>query len=98
MVDISEQSSLLPRPNLHVSLEQIPRDDEVLNLVRPLVDARHTQIAVPALNRHLAGVAHAAVYLHHAINYAVRHACAIELRYACLVAIIQALIDLPRRV
>jgi len=36
--------------------------------------------------------------LHHAINYAVRHVGAIELRYACLVAIVQALIDLPRRV
>jgi hypothetical protein len=33
LVNISEQSILLPRAQLHIPLEQIPGDDEMLDLV-----------------------------------------------------------------
>src|SRR5260370_21102075 len=86
---------LLPRPNFHVSFEQIACNDEMLDFVSALVDARYTQVAVPAFNRHFAGVAHAAVNLHYAVYDAIGHIRPVELCHTCLVAVIQSLIDFP---
>jgi len=41
-VSIGEQRSLLPPTNLHVSLQQIPGYDEMLDLVGPFINSRHT--------------------------------------------------------
>src|SRR5258708_17514487 len=67
----------------------------MLDFVSALVDARYTQVAVPAFNRHFAGVAHAAVNLHYAVYDAIGHIRPVELCHTCLVAVIQSLIDFP---
>src|SRR5260370_23831289 len=97
MVDTSEQSNLLPGAYLHVALEQVAGEDEMLDLIRAFVDARYTQVAVPAFERHLAGIAHAALNLQHAVNDTIGHVRAVQFRHACLVAVIQPLVNFPRR-
>ncbi len=64
---------LVPDAELDVLFKEGTGDDEVLDFVGALVDAGDAQVAVPALDRHFAGVAHAAVNLHDAINDAVCH-------------------------
>src|SRR5260370_29682492 len=86
---------LLPRPNFHVSLEQIACNDEMLDFVSALVDTRHAQVAVPAFNRHFAGVAHASVNLHYTVYDAIVHVRPVELCHTGLVAVIQSPSDFP---
>src|SRR5437763_8815899 len=67
----------------------------MLDLVGALIDAGHAQVAVPAFDGHLAGVAHATVNLHDAVNDAIGHVGAIELGHTGLVAVIQPLVSFP---
>src|SRR5579863_789946 len=70
----------------------------MLDLIRTFVDAGDAQVAVPTFNGHLTGVAHAAVYLHDAVNDAVGHVRAVEFRHTRLVTVILMLISFPRSV
>ncbi len=38
----ANNQNLLPRPYLHIPLEQVTRNDEMLDLIRALVDACYT--------------------------------------------------------
>src|SRR6266568_9105537 len=67
----------------------------MLDFVGSLVDARHTEVAIPTLDGHLAGVAHTVVNLHDAINDTIGHIRAIQLRHTCLVTVIYSLVCLP---
>src|SRR5579884_1015647 len=86
---------LIPLPDLHIPLEQIPRDDEVLDFVCAFVDAGDAEVAVPAFDGHFAGVAHAAVDLHDAVYHAVGHVGAVEFGHAGLVTVVHALVGFP---
>src|SRR5690348_4764671 len=84
-----------PLANLDMPLEEIARDDETLDLVGAIEDTEDAHLAIPALDGQLAGIAHAAVYLKHAVHDAVRHIRAIELRHRGLVAVILPAIGEP---
>src|SRR5216683_1544869 len=61
--------------------EQIARDDHALNLAGAFVDRDDARVAVHALDIGLARVAHAAMYLHRFIDYAIHHLAGIQLRF-----------------
>ena len=73
LMNMDGQTNLLPHPNLHIALEQIPGDNKVLDLIRAFVDTGDAEVAVPAFDGHFAGVAHAAVNLHDAVDDAIGH-------------------------
>src|SRR5690348_6931704 len=86
-----------PLANLDVPFEEIARDDETLNLVGAVEDTEDAHLAIPAFDGQLAGVAHAAVYLKHAVHDTVRHIRAVKLRHRGLVAVILTTIGEPGR-
>src|SRR5258708_19355960 len=67
----------------------------MLDFVSALVDARYTQVAVPAFNRHFAGVAHAAVNMYWCVEDGIGDIRTVEFCHTCRVAVIQSLIDFP---
>src|SRR5581483_299069 len=87
--------NLIPLAQLDEAFEQGAGDDEMLNFVGTFVDSGHAQVAVPAFDGHLAGVAHAAVHLHHAVNDAVSHVRAEEFSHAGLVAVVLVAVGFP---
>src|SRR6476660_5558710 len=88
---------LSPFANLHMPFEEIARNDEPLNLVGAIEDTEDAHLTIPALDGQLAGIAHAAVYLKHAVHDAVRHIRAVEFRHRGLVAVILTTIGEPGR-
>src|SRR5712692_11470932 len=64
-----------------LSAEQIARDDHALDLAGAFVDRDDARVAVHALDIGLARIAHAAVYLHRFIDYAIHHFAGVQLRF-----------------
>src|SRR5579872_3555434 len=77
-------------------LQNLPRDDEPLDLTRPLVDLGDLRVAVVALDRELLRVAVAAEDLDRLAGLAARHLRREELRLRALLGVRQALLLAPR--
>src|SRR5680860_592968 len=80
-----------------VPLQQVTGDGATLDLVGALVDAQQPELAVPPLDGQLAGVAHAAVYLEHAVDDLVGLHPAVQLGHRLRLPGVEPGVDLPRR-
>src|SRR5207237_3631943 len=92
----SARSRRCGRPRAAASAEELARDDHAMHLRRPLADAPHARLAIPALERELLGHAVAAVNLHGGVDHAPEHLARVELGDGGLHARVLAAIGLPR--
>src|SRR5262245_21273587 len=76
--------------------EERARDHHAVDLRRPLADAPHARLAVPALERKLLGDAVAAVDLHRRVDHAPEHLARVELGDRGLDPRVLAAVGLPR--
>src|SRR4029450_13368018 len=81
---------------LAVTPEQVAGDDQPLHLVGALEDPPQPELAVPALDRQLLGVAHTAVDLQHPVGHPVDRVRAVQLRDRRVGLGLLALVDTPR--
>src|SRR5260221_9562073 len=96
----TRERSMTRRPSSAPTLirEEVARDDQLLDLARPLVDAGDARIAVEVLDLDVLAVAHAAVDLHGLVDDATVRLRADELGHRRLAPSRLALVDEPRAV
>src|SRR4029450_11061770 len=77
------------------SAEERARDDHAVHLGRPLADAAHARLAIPALEREFLRDAVGAVDLHGGVDDATQHFARVELGHRRLDARVLAAVGLP---